>query len=151
LEPGESFRGIAHEDTIPYGPGLENAIKFNLFKWVDEAHDSRRHLAWLSLIKSHTREYRMTVHLENFELFLTRIFHGLSNQAVSYHNDLHSLDVMQMSAALLTAGMSKILYMNDLECLAVLLGGACHDYGHDGFTNLYHTKTKSSRWEAHGD
>lgn len=150
-EGDESFRPPTSRDPqIPYGAGLENAIKFNIFKWVDEAHNSRRHLAWLSLIKSHTNEYRTDVHLKNFDLFLTRIFYGYTQYAVSYHNDLHALDVMQMSAALLAEGMKSVLKMNDLECLALLLGAACHDYGHDGFNNGYHTKIKSSRWQAHG-
>lgn len=49
------------------------------------------------------------VQLNNYDLFLTKIFHGYSDFGVSYHNDLHALDVMQLSSGILREGMAKIL------------------------------------------
>ena len=77
--------------------------------------------------------------MNNFDLFLTKIFQGYSEYSVSYHNDLHALEVMKLSSGILRAGMSEELKLDNLEIVAVLLGGLCHDFKHDGFTNEYHT------------
>ena len=60
---------------------------------------------------------------------------------VTYHNDMHSLDVSQMTYILLKTGpdcMADILELTPIEQFAILIAGVCHDFGHDGFNNGYH-------------
>ena len=67
-------------------------------------------------------------------------------QDVQYHNDLHGADVMQMAYYMLTTGqLQKMLKLNKLDCLSFLMAAVCHDLGHDGFTNSYHTNAVTSR------
>ena len=67
-------------------------------------------------------------------------------QEVQYHNDLHGADVMQMAYFMLTTGqLQKNLKLNKLDCLSFLIAAVCHDLGHDGFTNSYHTNAVTSR------
>lgn len=59
---------------------------------------------------------------------------------------MHGADVMQMSVYLLaTCGLRDSLRLNKLDCLSMIVGAACHDLGHDGFTNGYHVNTISTR------
>ena len=44
-----------------------------------------------------------------------------------------------------TCQMDKKLKLDKLDCLSFLLAGACHDVGHDGFTNPYHINAFTSR------
>mmetsp|Transcript_27202 Transcript_27202/g.36346 ORF Transcript_27202/g.36346 Transcript_27202/m.36346 type:complete len:83 (-) Transcript_27202:654-902(-) len=73
---------------------------------------------------------------------------------VSYHNDMHCLDVAQMTYILLQTGddcLSKQLKLSALEQAAAIIGAACHDYGHDGYNNGYHVKVQSERFALHGE
>ena len=40
--------------------------------------------------------------------------------------------------------------MSKLDCLATLIAGACHDYRHDGFTNLWHKNKDTERYKSFG-
>lgn len=60
---------------------------------------------------------------------------------LSYHNDLHNLDVAQMTYLLLSNGPDCFaiqLRLSPLEQFAIIIAALCHDYAHDGFTNSYH-------------
>ena len=53
---------------------------------------------------------------------------------------------MQMAYFMLTTGqLQKTLKLNKLDCLSFLIAAVCHDLGHDGFTNGYHTNAVTSR------
>ena len=41
--------------------------------------------------------------------------------------------------------MWKELKLNKIDVLSFLIAGACHDIGHDGFTNSYHVNSISKR------
>lgn len=41
--------------------------------------------------------------------------------------------------------LMEVLKMNHLDKLAMLISASCHDLGHDGFTNSYHTNTITER------
>lgn len=65
---------------------------------------------------------------------------------VQYHNDLHGADVMQQGYFMLTTGeLQKSLKLNKLDCLSFLIAAVCHDLGHDGYTNSYHTNAITQR------
>lgn len=40
--------------------------------------------------------------------------------------------------------------LSQLDCLASLVAAACHDYKHDGFTNLWHKNKNTQRYLDHG-
>jgi hypothetical protein len=53
---------------------------------------------------------------------------------------------MQMANVLLTnKGLRQSLDLNKLDCLSFVIGALCHDLGHDGFTNSYHTNAITQR------
>ena len=75
--------------------------------------------------------------------FLERVWQTQRDFNVSYHNDMHCLDVTQMTYILLQTGpdsFSTQLQLSPVEQAAALIGAACHDFGHDGFNNAYHVK-----------
>jgi hypothetical protein len=77
--------------------------------------------------------------------FLHKVF-TLYRQDIQYHNDLHGADVMQMSYYFLkTCGLSKVLNLTKLEELSMIMAAVCHDLGHDGFTNSYHSNAITDR------
>lgn len=39
----------------------------------------------------------------------------------------------------------KICSLDNIDTLSLLVAGACHDYGNDGFTNEFHKNTLSER------
>ena len=46
----------------------------------------------------------------------------------------------------LTKGeLIKIGGLDDFDTLSILIAGACHDYGHDGFNNSYHVNAMTTR------
>jgi len=85
------------------------------------------------------------------ELFLSRIWSGYASFNVSYHNDIHGLDVAQMTYVILEAGLRVKAALSPLDCIAVIVAGVCHDFRHDGFTNPWHIQKKSIRFLEHGE
>jgi hypothetical protein len=85
-------------------------------------------------------------------MFLTRISGGYREFNVSYHNDLHAFDVFQMAFVLLsgTSGVASRAKLSSLDCLAALVGAACHDFKHDGFNNIWHKTNNTDRFKEHG-
>ena len=60
-------------------------------------------------------------------------------EELTYHNDLHGADVMQMCYYMMrNTQLMELLQMSDLDKLSLLIASTCHDIGHDGFTNSYH-------------
>ena len=41
--------------------------------------------------------------------------------------------------------MATKLKLNKLDCLSFIIAGVCHDLGHDGFNNVYHINSFTSR------
>ena len=41
--------------------------------------------------------------------------------------------------------MKNVLKLNDIDCLSLLMASLCHDLGHDGYTNSYHTNAVTRR------
>ena len=86
-----------------------------------------------------------TVDQEKMGNFLNKITQTYF-QGLSYHNDLHGADVMQMSYYFLTTGrLSEIILLSKLDQLAVLVAAACHDLGHDGLNNNFHINAITKR------
>ena len=87
------------------------------------------------------------------EQFLGQIWQGYRDFNPSYHNDMHGLDVAQMTYILLETG-SDCLYqqleLGPIDRMALIIAAVCHDFRHDGFNNGYHVATHSARFETHG-
>ena len=67
-------------------------------------------------------------------------------QDVQYHNDLHGVDVAQMGFYFIKhCQLHEILNLNMLDCLSFIIAGVCHDVGHDGLTNSYHSNAVTKR------
>ena len=85
--------------------------------------------------------------------FLERIWQTQRDYNVSYHNEMHNLDVAQMTHILLNTGTDCIsvqLRLSPLEQFAAIIASVCHDFAHDGFNNGYHVNTQSPRFQEHG-
>lgn len=96
-----------------------------------------------NLIK-HVNEHKLS-------RFLTEV-QSIYRQDVTYHNDLHGIDVAQMAHLFLVqGGLTQLLELNHLDILAFLTAAICHDLGHDGYTNGYHVNRVSPRAIAHND
>jgi len=77
--------------------------------------------------------------------FTKKIFSTYS-QDVTYHNDLHGADVMQVAYYMLRkGGLESTLKLSKIHMLSFLLAAVCHDLGHDGFTNSYHVNFITKR------
>ena len=101
--------------------------------------------------------YQMMTNLQNFTTptvalnfqklvqFLVKISAGYSSE-VTYHNDLHGADVAQMLYVMVSkGGLNSMAQLSYLDLVAMITAGACHDYAHDGFTNLYHVNFMTDR------
>lgn len=41
--------------------------------------------------------------------------------------------------------LESIINLNKLDCLSMMVASLCHDIGHDGFTNSFHSNMMTSR------
>lgn len=77
--------------------------------------------------------------MKKLGLFLNKIVDGY-NRNIPYHNDLHGADVMHMTYYFMTkGGLNYKLHLREIDQLSMVIASACHDLGHDGFTNTYHS------------
>ena len=83
--------------------------------------------------------------------FLSKISKGYRKE-VQYHNDIHAVDVLQMSYLLLNQGeIIKFATLSELDVLSVVVASVCHDYDHDGFNNAYHVNAITERAIRYSD
>lgn len=47
--------------------------------------------------------------------------------------------------------LDRIAVMNELDKVSFLTAAVCHDYGHDGLTNVYHVNRGSQRALVYND
>ena len=77
--------------------------------------------------------------------FLNAIGKGYRRD-VTYHNDLHGADVAQMMHMFMKqGGLARMISLDFLDQISAIIAGACHDYDHDGFTNMYHVNFMTDR------
>ena len=69
-------------------------LDFNIFKYIDSVG---RQAAFKNLTTETLTPLIVGFKLNNLESFLQKIFDGYVSYGVSYHNEIHALDVMQMS------------------------------------------------------
>uniref|UniRef100_A0A8C7JKJ2 Phosphodiesterase n=1 Tax=Oncorhynchus kisutch TaxID=8019 RepID=A0A8C7JKJ2_ONCKI len=82
---------------------------------------------------------------------LTRFCYSLSKgyRQITYHNWSHGFNVGQTMFTLLMTGDLK-RYYTELETMAMVTAGLCHDVDHRGTNNLYQMKSGNPLAKLHG-
>ncbi|XP_048399564.1 rod cGMP-specific 3',5'-cyclic phosphodiesterase subunit beta-like [Stegostoma tigrinum] len=82
---------------------------------------------------------------------LVRFIYSLSKgyRKITYHNWRHGFNVGQTMFTLLMTGKLK-RYYTDLETMAMVTAGLCHDIDHRGTNNLYQMKSQHPLAKLHG-
>ena len=81
----------------------ENPLNFNIFKFIDE--NEGRMTAFVRLAKKTINPSPVIVDGPRFERFLVLAWARYNDFDVSYHNDIHGLDVMHMTSIMLDHGL----------------------------------------------
>jgi hypothetical protein len=101
--------------------------------------------------KLHLHEAFDKIDYSRMSSFLSKIFQGYRRD-VEYHNDLHAADVMQMCFLMLTSGgIVERAELNSIDVLSIVWAAVCHDFKHDGFSNIYHVNSISDRAIRYSD
>ncbi|XP_066572590.1 rod cGMP-specific 3',5'-cyclic phosphodiesterase subunit alpha [Amia ocellicauda] len=82
---------------------------------------------------------------------LVRFMYSVSKgyRKITYHNWRHGFNVGQTMFSLLMTGDLK-RYFTDLEAMAMVTAGFCHDIDHRGTNNLYQMKSGNPLAKLHG-
>ncbi|CAN0058830.1 unnamed protein product, partial [Choristocarpus tenellus] len=83
------------------------------------------------------------ISMQTFAHFMSSVsFYMSRNPRVCYHNLYHAVDVMH-ACSLMISRMGVRGLLTELEELALLLAGLCHDLDHPGLNNKYQVATSS--------
>uniref|UniRef100_A0A7N4NTT5 Phosphodiesterase n=1 Tax=Sarcophilus harrisii TaxID=9305 RepID=A0A7N4NTT5_SARHA len=93
------------------------------------------------------RVYDLGLIKDNHLEILIQILKGY--RRITYHNWRHGFNVAQTMFTLLMTGKLKSYY-TDLEALAMVTAGLCHDIDHRGTNNLYQMKSQNPLAKLHG-
>uniref|UniRef100_A0A8D3A1X9 Phosphodiesterase n=1 Tax=Scophthalmus maximus TaxID=52904 RepID=A0A8D3A1X9_SCOMX len=108
----------------------------------------------LDLVKCGIKMYYELKVVDKFHIpreALVRFMYSLSKgyRKITYHNWRHGFNVGQTMFTLLMTGDLK-RYYTDLECMAMVTAGFCHDIDHRGTNNLYQMKSGNPLAKLHG-
>uniref|UniRef100_A0A669EPD3 Phosphodiesterase n=1 Tax=Oreochromis niloticus TaxID=8128 RepID=A0A669EPD3_ORENI len=108
----------------------------------------------LDLVKCGIKMYYELKVVDKFHIpreVLVRFMYSLSKgyRKITYHNWRHGFNVGQTMFTLLMTGDLK-RYYTDLECMAMVTAGFCHDIDHRGTNNLYQMKSGNPLAKLHG-
>ncbi|XP_033991315.1 rod cGMP-specific 3',5'-cyclic phosphodiesterase subunit alpha [Trematomus bernacchii] len=129
---------------------LPDSKKVELF----EFHFYDYHHTELELVKCGIKMYYELKVVDKFHIpreALVRFIYSLSKgyRKITYHNWRHGFNVGQTMFTLLMTGDLK-RYFTDLECMAMVTAGLCHDIDHRGTNNLYQMKSGNPLAKLHG-
>ncbi|XP_076005187.1 rod cGMP-specific 3',5'-cyclic phosphodiesterase subunit alpha [Genypterus blacodes] len=129
---------------------LPNSQKAEIF----EFHFYDFHHTELELVKCAIKMYYELKVVDKFHIpreVLVRFIYSLSKgyRAITYHNWRHGFNVGQTMFTLLMTGDLK-RYYTDLEAMAMVTAGFCHDIDHRGTNNLYQMKSGNPLAKLHG-
>ncbi|XP_044061639.1 rod cGMP-specific 3',5'-cyclic phosphodiesterase subunit alpha isoform X4 [Siniperca chuatsi] len=129
---------------------LPNSKKSEIFEFhfCDFEHSE------LDLVKCGIKMYYELKVVDKFHIpreVLVRFMYSLSKgyRRITYHNWRHGFNVGQTMFTLLMTGDLK-RYYTDLECMAMVTAGFCHDIDHRGTNNLYQMKSGNPLAKLHG-
>ena len=78
---------------------------------------------------------------QNYLEFIKKLETGYRD--ITYHNATHAADLVQTFYHFWTlGGLRDKCQLDKWDLMAYTLAGACHDYDHPGFSNLYLVETK---------
>ncbi|KAJ8254981.1 hypothetical protein GJAV_G00199580 [Gymnothorax javanicus] len=108
----------------------------------------------LDLVKCGIKMYYELGVVDKFHIpreTLVRFMYSLSKgyRKITYHNWRHGFNVGQTMFTLLMTGDLK-RYYTDLEAMAMVTAGFCHDIDHRGTNNLYQMKSGNPLAKLHG-
>uniref|UniRef100_A0A667Y9H3 Phosphodiesterase n=1 Tax=Myripristis murdjan TaxID=586833 RepID=A0A667Y9H3_9TELE len=108
----------------------------------------------LDLVKCGIKMYYELKVVDKFHIpreVLVRFIYSLSKgyRRITYHNWRHGFNVGQTMFTLLMTGDLK-RYYTDLESMAMVTAGLCHDIDHRGTNNLYQMKSGNPLAKLHG-
>ncbi|XP_036847191.1 rod cGMP-specific 3',5'-cyclic phosphodiesterase subunit beta isoform X2 [Manis javanica] len=129
---------------------LPGPKKFDIY----EFHFSDLECTELELVKCGIQMYYELGVVRKFQIpqeVLVRFLFSVSKgyRRITYHNWRHGFNVAQTMFTLLTTGKLKSYY-TDLEALAMVTAGLCHDIDHRGTNNLYQMKSQNPLAKLHG-
>ncbi|KAL6117339.1 pde6a [Pungitius sinensis] len=129
---------------------LPDSKKCELF----EFHFYDFHHSELELVKCGIKMYYELKVVDKFHIpreTLVRFIYSLSKgyRRITYHNWRHGFNVGQTMFTLLMTGDLR-RYYTDLECMAMVTAGLCHDIDHRGTNNLYQMKSGNPLAKLHG-
>ncbi|KAM6977884.1 rod cGMP-specific 3',5'-cyclic phosphodiesterase subunit alpha [Aplochiton taeniatus] len=108
----------------------------------------------LDLVKCGVKMYYELGVVDKFHVprsALVKFVYSLSKgyRAITYHNWRHGFNVGQTMFTLLMTGDLK-RYYTELETMAMVTAGLCHDLDHRGTNNLYQVKSANPLAKLHG-
>ena len=78
---------------------------------------------------------------QNYFSFIKKVEAGYRD--ITYHNAVHAADLCQTFYQFWTiGGLRDKCQLDKWDLVSYILAGACHDYDHPGFSNLYLVETK---------
>lgn len=112
-------------------------IDFDVFK-LDEVAKTQTMNLILNRIFEQLSVFGDIINYDKYSKFINAIINGYDRN-VLYHNDIHASDVLQTAYAnLITCNIVEIMKLNMYDVVALCVACACHDFKHNGFTNLFH-------------
>uniref|UniRef100_A0A4W6CHB8 Phosphodiesterase n=1 Tax=Lates calcarifer TaxID=8187 RepID=A0A4W6CHB8_LATCA len=111
---------------------------------IFEFHFYDAHHTELDLVKCGIKMYYELKVVDKFVYSLSKGY-----RKITYHNWRHGFNVGQTMFTLLMTGDLK-RYYTDLECMAMVTAGLCHDIDHRGTNNLYQMKSGNPLAKLHG-
>ena len=136
-----------HIEGVKYTPEQEKAINeilnnltsidFDVFK-LDEVAKTQTLNLILNRIFEELSVFGEIIDFDKYIQFITAITNGYDRNVI-YHNDVHASDVLQTAYTNLVAcDIVELLKLNMYDVIALCVACACHDFKHNGFTNLFH-------------
>ncbi|CDW89816.1 UNKNOWN [Stylonychia lemnae] len=85
--------------------------------------------------------HSLKIDLETFINFIEHIQQGYKD--ITYHNKTHGADLCQSFYYFsVTCGLKEKCKIDNLDFMALLVAGSCHDHEHPGLNNIYLTETR---------
>ncbi|KAM4050655.1 rod cGMP-specific 3',5'-cyclic phosphodiesterase subunit beta [Anomaloglossus baeobatrachus] len=129
---------------------LPGATKFEIYEFRFSDFDCTE----IDLVKCGIQMYYELGVVKKFQIppeALVRFMYAMKKgyRRVTYHNWRHGFNVAQTMFTLLMTGKLK-RYYTDLEAMAMVTAGFCHDIDHRGTNNLYQMKSQHPLAKLHG-
>ncbi|XP_066431023.1 rod cGMP-specific 3',5'-cyclic phosphodiesterase subunit beta-like [Eleutherodactylus coqui] len=129
---------------------LPGPTKFEIYEFRFSDFDCTE----IELVKCGIQMYYEIGAVKKFQIppeALVRFMYAMKKgyRRVTYHNWRHGFNVAQTMFTLLMTGKLK-RYYTDLEAMAMVTAGFCHDIDHRGTNNLYQMKSQHPLAKLHG-